>query len=150
MDYPKAFDVQLLPKFRSWACSLAPPARPLAYMANHLSTTNASIFLDIVVPQFLVRDDCVLVEFLTSDKSFVQWKELHNGDVSRIERSVNRLILWSWFDFDNEIEERAIESMAEKIAFSWRSCASAVFPDRNFEVSVANDYGPTVVLSSTP
>ena len=143
------FDPEQLPEFRSWAYSLVPPASPFLYMSEHLSTTTASIFLSMIFPAFTVKDGCILVDRLTSDGTFAQWRDLHGGEHSLIESSINRLILWDRFDSGVGIEERAIEDMAEKIAFSWKACASAMFPHRTFDTWVADDYGPTVVLCTT-
>lgn len=149
MSDPVPFDPEQLPEFRAWAYSVAPPARPFSYMSEHLTTTTASIFLSMVFPKFTVKDGCILVDCLTSDESFQQWRDHLGGDHALIESSINRLVLWNWFDGDVGLEERAVEDMAEKIAFSWKACAGVAFPGRRFETWVTDDYGPTVVLCTT-
>jgi len=146
MDYREPFDPEKLPAFESWASGFATPLGGMDYLINNLSITSATFFARMMLPQFLEKEDCILVKFLTSDANFSQWKKLAKGDRISIESSINRLVLWDWFDPQGDIEERALVDLAGRISYVWKLCAEKQYPNRKFLSWVDDHYGPTVVI----
>jgi hypothetical protein len=146
MDYREPFDPEQLPSFEAWAGGFVSPMAGMDYLINNLSITSATFFARMLLPKFVEKEGCILVEFLTSDSNFSQWKKLAKGDRVSIESSINRLVLWDWFDPLGEVEERALEDLASRVSNAWRLYAGMQYPDRKFLSWVDDHYGPTVVI----
>jgi hypothetical protein len=137
-----------LPKFRAWSEQFEPPADTSAYIAQEVSVTGATVLSELFFPELVEVQDCVLLATRYEPSNFDGWWERTGGDHTAIERVLNHLHLWDLFEPSGEEEERALDVLSRKIAFAWRSCAEARFPERSFEVNVTDEYGPTVVMST--
>ncbi|MCM3657294.1 hypothetical protein M3147_08525 [Agromyces mediolanus] len=102
-----------------------------------------------MTPEFVAVRGCVLVKDRFSPERFEEWMTTAHGSTVVVERALNRLHLWEVFEADSEAEERALVSLAERMAVSWKLHARNQFPDREFEAEVTDDYGATVALWST-
>ncbi len=135
--------------FREWSSGFEPAPDAHAYLSQHLDISSAVIFARLLSPELVLERGCVILKDSYDPENFERWWQTVNGDTVRIEAVLNHLHLWDVFDPDGEEDGRALESLASLIATSWRRRASEVFPDRAFRVEVIDDYGPTIVMTSS-
>lgn len=144
------FDSDDLPAFREWRSGFQPPPDSLAYLAEHLSVASAFILAKLLAPDFALERGCVILKDRYTPENFEQWWSSEAGNTVSIERALNHLHLWDVFEPEGEVEERALEALAVRIARSWALHAAREFPDRDFQTDVTDEYGPTIVMSSEP
>ena len=137
-----------LPEFRAWSESFEPPADTSAYIAQNVGITAATVLSELFFPQLTKVRDCVVLASRYEPSNFDEWWESTAGDRVAIERAINHVHLWDLFEASGEAEERALEVLARRVAQAWRCYAEATFADRGFEVTVTDEYGPTVVMNS--
>ncbi|WP_166852878.1 hypothetical protein [Isoptericola sp. BMS4] len=137
-----------LPRFAEWRARFSPAPNADSYLAEHLDLTSAVLFARLMLPNFIVVRDCVLIEDKFDAARFDEWMATTGNDRIAVERVTNHLHLWDIFDPDGAVEESALIELAESIAESWRSRGRAMFPDREFHSEVTDEYGPTVVMHS--
>lgn len=140
------FDSEDIPSFRAWRSQFRPPPDAAAYLAEHLNVTAAALFSELMCPDLTFVRGCVILTSRYRKDNFEQWWAQEDGNVSAIEAVVNHVHLWDIFEPVGEIEERALESLARRMARSWALHAESQFPDRIFVAEVTDEYGPTVVL----
>jgi hypothetical protein len=117
-------------------------------MSLKVGITGATIVSELFFPELIEVRGCILLASGYEQANFDEWWETTAGDHIAIERVINHLHLWDLFEPSGEPEERALEVMARRVAQAWRCHAVETFPDREFEVAVTDDYGPTIVLNS--
>lgn len=144
------FDSDDLPAFREWRSGFQPPPDSLAYLAEHLSVASAFLMAELLAPDLVLERGCVIIKDRYTPENFEQWWSSEAGNTVSIERALNHLHLWDVFEPECEVEERALGSLATRIARSWVLHAAHEFPDREFQAEVIDDYGSTVVMSSRP
>lgn len=137
-----------LPEFRTWSEQFEPPADTSAYLAREVSITAATILSELFFPELVNVRGCVLLSSSYESSNFEDWWQQMAGDQAAVERVLNHLHLWDIFEPSNDSEEQALDVLAQRIARSWRCWATTTFPDRVFEVTVTDEYGPTVVMHS--
>lgn len=144
------FDSDDLPAFQEWRSGFQPPPDAHAYLAEHLSVTNASLIAKLFSPDLVLERGCVIFKDRYSPENFEQWWSSELGNTVAIERALNHLHLWDIFEPEGEVEERALVELATQLARSWVLHAAQAFPDRQFQTEVTDEYGPTIVMSSEP
>jgi len=142
------FDYNDLPAFRGWRSGFQPAPDAFAYLAEHLKVASAFLFARLMAPDLVIERGCVILKDRYNPENFEQWWSSEAGDTAAIERALNHLHLWDIFEPEGEVEERALEALATRIARSWKLHAAQQFPDRSFQTAVTDEYGPTVVMSS--
>ncbi|MBO9521052.1 MAG: hypothetical protein J7518_05895 [Nocardioidaceae bacterium] len=142
------FDSAELPSLRSWAARYVPQPDASAYLAHHLSVTNATLFAELLAPDLVLVRGCVLLRSRYVPENFDTWWSHCEGVAASIEASINRLHLWDLFEPSDDVERRALDAIANRLARSWLAHANLAFPDRKFVTAVTDEYGPTVVLHS--
>lgn len=138
-----------LPAVQQWRSSFEPPADAVSYLAEHLDVSAALLFARLLAPEFVLERGCVILRCNYSVDSFEHWWSAAEGNTTSVEYALNHLHLWDLFEPDGAAEERALELLAALIARSWQCHAEASYPDREFLTEVTEDYGPTVVMTST-
>lgn len=141
-------DPNELPAFRMWSEQYEPRPDGAAYLSDHLSVASARLFADVMVPEFVAVQGCVILKSRYEPENFAEWWSREQGDVTAVERALNHLHLWDLFEPADAAEERAVHELAERIASTWQWHAERCFPGRRFVASVTDDYGPTVVMVS--
>lgn len=144
------FDCNDIPAFRGWRSGFVPAPDSFAYLAEHLKVASAFLFARVMAPDLVVERGCVVLKDRYSPDAFEQWWSSEAGDTAAIERALNHFHLWDILEPQDEVEERALEELAVRIARSWELHAAQQFPDRIFRTTVTDEYGPTVVMSSEP
>lgn len=144
------FDSDELPAFREWRSQFQPSPDTYSYIAEHLSVTDAFLMAKLLAPDFIVMRGCVLREDRFDPDNFEHWWASQAGNTTAIEHVINHLHLWDIFDPEGDVEECALEALAERVALSWKLHASHQFPERDFHVEVTGEYGPTVAITSDP
>lgn len=137
-----------LPAFRAWSERYEPRPDAAAYLSEHLSVTAARLFADVMLPELVMVQGCVILKSRYAAETFADWWTREQGDVQAVQRALNRLHLWDLFEPADAAEERALHELGERIASTWQWHAERCFPSQRFVASVTDDYGPTVVLVS--
>lgn len=142
------FNANDLPDLVEWRSAFDPPPDGTAFLASHLSISSALLFAELMNPTFILVEDCVVLATRYSPENFAEWRMASGGSSSSIERALNHFHLWDMFEPMLELEEQAVERLAQLVASSWLSAAQRQFPERQFEVEVSDEYGPTVTITS--
>lgn len=143
-----SFDPKQLLGFREWADGFELPPDEFDYLMNNLGIASGVMFADLIFPTWIEVRGCVLRESQYEQQNFEQWWETTNGTVPAVEAVINHLHLWDLFEPKDDIDYRALEVLAPKVAFGWHCSAKQQFPDRDFEAEVTDDYGPTIEITT--
>jgi hypothetical protein len=144
------FDLTRLPEIRHWNESFDPPPGVDGFITARVSITQALVAMSLVFPDVIRIGDCIILKESFSQESFDHWMKELNYDTQAVERTMNHVHLWDYFDYGDEAEELGIESLASRMASGWASTAAARFSDRRYISEVTDEYGPTVVMHSEP
>ncbi|GAB2601085.1 hypothetical protein [Kribbella endophytica] len=90
----------------------------------------------------------MLLAFKFDETGVNNWLDHLKGDRQAVEAAVNHVHLWDVLAPQAPEEYTALSALAERIAAMWRAAARATFPDREFDISVTDDYGPTITFNS--
>ena len=63
---------------------------------------------------------------------------------------MNHVHLWSMLPGTDENDYPELWDLGEVIRGAWRNSLACAFPDRMFEVTLNDDYGPTVSAVTAP
>jgi hypothetical protein len=137
-----------LPEFRAWSERFEPPADTSVYITQNIGITTAMVLSELFFPELTKVRDCILLLSHYEPSNFDKWWASTAGDRVAVERVINHVHLWDLFEPTDEPEKRALEVLSRRVAQAWRCYAEASFPDREFEVTVTDEYGPTVVMNS--
>lgn len=145
------FDPMTLQEADKWNQSFVPPPGLQGFIAERVSLAQTTAVVALVAPDLMLVRDCVVLRLRHSDEFFDEWWHKLNGDRQAIEKAVNHVHLWDFFDADSEKEEMALRYLVDQLAIGWRAKAERLFPARKFFVETGDDYGPTISLySATP
>ena len=138
-----------LPVFQDWSRQFVPPTTPSAYLVHKTTLLSAMLMTELIFPRLIEVRGCVVREDKYEEANFNSWFATLKGDVEQVERIINYFPTLLWFDPADEVEERALGTLADRIALGWRTQAALQFPDRPLVAEVVegtDDDGPTVVL----
>ena len=138
-----------LPAFRAWSGRLVPPGDTAGYLAWEIPVLPAMVLLELVFPRLIEVRGCVVRADRYDKDNFDNWYDHFDGDVEQVERITNFLRVDDWFEPGDEIEEQALQTLADRIALGWRAQAARQFPERPLvaeAIRSTEDYGPVVVL----
>lgn len=139
-----------LPAFERWRNSFVPGMRSTsAYLEHETSLLSAVLVLELIFPRLTDVQGCVLRADRYEPTNFDQWWAALGGDRTQVELAVNAQPMRYYFDPADEVEQRALGTLAERIALGWRAQAALQFPDRPVTVQVVDgteDEGPIVLL----
>lgn len=135
-----------MPKFVEWSESFDPPARPIHYLSQRLSVTDAVLLLNLLAPPLIQVDGCVLLKDRYAPANFEQWSKQLDGASQAIESVINQMNLWDVFDPTDSAEESALDDIARTLVAIWPDHARRTFPDLTFGSELTDSYGPGVTL----
>jgi hypothetical protein len=93
---------------------------------------------------------CMLRSLAYNPEFFEQWWVHFDGDTEGVESMINDLHLWEVFALEDGKEYPELDSVALRVAQTWKLNAEQQFPDRIVTTGVTDEYGPTVFMTSTP
>jgi hypothetical protein len=137
-----------LPAFQRWSGQFTPPMDTHDYIVHNIDVTTAAILSDLFFPRLILVRDCILLADKYEESNFEEWWTSLEGRTENIERVINHVHLWDLFEPDGPAEEQALDMLAQRMASIWKFEADQQFPDRRIVVTVADDYGPTLILYS--
>ena len=144
------FDPMSVPEASAWNQSIEPPPGLEGFIVAEVSLAKALAVAGLIWPKFIRVDDCVILSTRYSDENFQRWSNELEHDGSAVERMLNHVHLWDFFDAESDTEEHGLEFLAEVVAAGWKMKAEAEFTDRDFMAEITDEYGPTIVLHSRP
>ncbi|MGY0231453.1 hypothetical protein [Longispora urticae] len=145
MDIPQEY-----PKIQAWKEEWGGEVDYVDYIKQNADLAMLSAFSRILWPRFLEVEGCVLWDRAYEDSNFALWRETLDGDIRKIETTLNQLRVWQLVASDDVEEDwRALEFIAACVAKSWTAALGAQFPGRAFDVRlVETEDGPVVTFSS--
>ncbi|MEU9101805.1 hypothetical protein [Streptomyces sp. NPDC048361] len=151
-EYGDPVDVGEVPDVEEWVQAFGGGLDYLDYLAQHAGLGEWAAFARVLMPRFVEVEGCVLWDRAYDPANFRGWKEQLQGDVSRIEATLNQFRLWQFIDLaEDPASEAGARELADRIALSWRRSLAAAFPQRAFEVVVSHsEDGPVVGFSTAP
>ncbi|MGW7519196.1 hypothetical protein ACWGJ2_26775 [Streptomyces sp. NPDC054796] len=135
------------PEIDSWSQDSGGGVDYLDYAAQHLRLPDWLALARCFRPHFVEVSGCVIWDRAYEPDNFREWFEELNGDATSVEATLNEFRLWQVLDWDDGDpgEERRVQKFAQDLAFCWRSCLEADFPDKQFDGGVVDtDDGPVV------
>jgi hypothetical protein len=145
-DEPVATD---LPAFRAWSTQFVPPMKPSGYVTHEIPLLSAMLVVELVFPRLIDVRGCILRADRYDEANFDDWWTSTEGNSDQIERILNYFPTLMYFEPTDEVEERALEVLADRIALGWRAQAAIQFPNRPIVVRViegTEDDGPSVMM----
>ncbi|MGD7789588.1 hypothetical protein ACQCX2_14825 [Propionibacteriaceae bacterium Y1700] len=139
------FDASLAPEFRAWRDNLDPPGTVAAYLDKVVTVSGVAAVAQSAFPELIEVDDHILIKDQYNEKTFNDWLPSLKGDRGAAERTVNHFVVWDHL-YGSEHDDEADEQAAEFIALCWRYWFHDQYPDRRFQVSIIDQYGPTVTV----
>ncbi|MFX4271974.1 hypothetical protein ACQBAR_15910 [Propionibacteriaceae bacterium Y1685] len=140
-----------LPPFYRWempdlgVVSFDPSLDPEYDGSSAASISTAAAVTHAAFPELIEVDDHILIKDQYNEKTFNDWLPSLQGDRGAAERTVNHFVVWSYLDGSAQ-DDAADEQAAEFIALCWRYWFHDQYPDRRFQVSIIDQYGPTVTV----
>ncbi|WP_437006707.1 hypothetical protein [Streptomyces sp. enrichment culture] len=137
-----------LPSIKSWVDEWGGGVDYVDFVKFNGDLAVLAAFSRILWPRFVEVEGCVLWDRVYEESNFRLWYENLAGEIPRIEATLNQVRVWQIAESGDE-GQGALEFIAACIADSWRASLSASFPERNFDVRVAEtEDGPIVTFSS--
>ncbi|GAA0613524.1 hypothetical protein HPO96_26735 [Kribbella sandramycini] len=146
------YDPEDYPEIQSWVSGWDGPLDYVDYLKDQVGLAALVAFAAVLSPRFLQVEGCVLWERSYDGENFAAWRAELNGDVRRIESTLNQLRVWEIVGSnETRADMDALRFVAEVIARCWRAALREEFPERGFEVGVvASVDGPKVTFCSAP
>lgn len=101
-----------------------------------------------MVPAWVEHRGCVVREQQFEPSNFDEWWTSTGGTRTAIEKMLNHLHLWDLLVNTDEKDYAELWDLGELMVLGWQASLRRAFPDREFEVTLTDDYGPTVTAAS--
>lgn len=98
----------------------------------------------IFPPRWVEERGCVIRGDVFEQDNFEQWWAASSGNRTGVEASLNHLHLWDMLPNTDEKDYGELWDLGELMVRAWRGSLVEQFPDRRFEVTLTDDYGPTI------
>ena len=99
-----------------------------AYLSQNVSPQAASFFTDLFFPQLVMVRGCMLRSLAYNPEFFEQWWVHFDGDTEGVESMINHLHLWEVFALEDGKEYPELDSVALRVAQTWKLNAEQLFP----------------------
>lgn len=126
-----------------------------SYLNQFYDVNAALAFSKLFFPDFIEKENCVILSFRYDEKIFQQWYEEFDGHVSSVEKYCNLYDVSDYFHINisnydtDELYERAINELAKALKKSWEANCSLLFPNRSFLANVYEEFGVTKITLHT-
>ncbi len=97
-----------------------------------------------IAPDWIEERGCVLRREAFESSNLDEWWATTNGDQTAIEAAINHVHLWDVLPTTNERDYGDLWAVGDVMVAAWRAGLARSFPDRPFDVTLSDDYGPTV------
>jgi hypothetical protein len=145
------FDKSILKEYSEWK-NANPDNWDINNYLNHYYDINAAIaFSKLFLPDFIIIEECVLLSFNFNKDKFYEWFNELNQDISETEKICNLYEVKDFFminpsQYKTEQEYNyAINVFANALKMSWELNLEKLYPNRNYIVSVFEEYGNTCI-----
>ncbi|RLK23236.1 hypothetical protein DER29_1096 [Micromonospora sp. M71_S20] len=121
-----------------------------SYILLNASVPDAAVLAELFWPRFVQYRGRVFLAFMFDADGVETWFDNLKGDVSATESMINHVHLWDLFSPRSPDEYAGLSSLAERMRTMWACALREAFPDRTFDVTLADesaDYGPTLSFS---
>ncbi|MFX4271983.1 hypothetical protein ACQBAR_15865 [Propionibacteriaceae bacterium Y1685] len=113
---------------------------------HHVQSSFVVATAHVAFPRLVEFEGHILIADQFDPATFSDWKAALNGDRAGLERTVNRFVVWDDLRIDEDAEDQLDDLCAEFIALCWRYWFHDQYPGRRFQVSIVDQYGPTVTV----
>lgn len=108
------------------------------------SAEEALDFARQFAPRWVEHNGCVINEAAFEAESFAQWWDSCRGNAQAVETVLNHVHLWDLLPNTGKDDYGPLWELGEILVLTWTASLRRAFPGRWFEVSLTDDYGPTV------
>jgi hypothetical protein len=112
-----------------------------------METITALDALDLarlIAPHWREERGCVIRADVFEPENFNQWWAGAKGNHTGVEAGLNHLHLWDMLPGTDERDYGELWDLGEIMVRSWQATLARDFPGRQFDVTLSDDYGPTV------
>lgn len=114
----------------------------------HINTEEALQLARAIVPRWVEHRGCVIREERFDESRFDEWWDSTDGSRQATEQVLNHLHLWDLLVNTDEKDFGELWELGELMVVGWRASLHNAFPGREFEVTLSDDYGPTVTAAT--
>jgi hypothetical protein len=105
----------------------------------------------LIAPEWREHRGCVIRADTYEPENFERWWVAATGNPRGVEASLNHLHLWDMLLGTDERDYGELWDLGEVMVKAWQATLARDFPSRQFEVTLEDDYGPTIcAVSSRP
>lgn len=139
------FDPKIDDEYLAWLRTHT-AATSADFLSEELTVSGMAALAHVSMPTLIEVDDHVLIEWKYKPDTYAGWKSSLDGDSAAIERAVNNYVVWDSLGGSDTTDDIVDDLCAEFIALCWRYWFHDQYPDRRFQVSIVDQYGPTVTV----
>lgn len=104
----------------------------------------------LLIPNFVIVDDCVLLCDRYEKNNFLQWKNKLSGENALIEKMLNHIHIYDLFGNNaDDVSDSIFRQVCNAMKCSWRMALKETFPEKIFIVESFDDdvgYGPSLTF----
>lgn len=122
----------------------------LSYLNMKYDINSAIAFSKLFFPDFVVKDNCVILSFLFNSEIFEDWYSQMNGDISSIEKMCNLYEINDLFHINPTGANRnSIIELSRILKNAWELNLLNLFPERQMRVIIFDQYNSTFITLYT-
>lgn len=104
----------------------------------------------LLIPDFIIVDDCVLLYDRYEKNNFLQWKDKLSGENTLIEKVLNHIHIYDLFGSNaDDVSDSIFRQVCKAMKCSWKMALKETFPEKVFIVESFDDdvgYGPSLTF----
>ncbi|HEY5197752.1 MAG TPA: hypothetical protein VIJ51_12080 [Solirubrobacteraceae bacterium] len=113
-----------------------------------LTAQQALDLARLICPAWREERGCVIRADTYEPGNFSRWWAAAEGKHGSVEAGLNHLHLWDMLPVTDEHDYGELWDLGEVMVRAWQTTIARDFPGREFQVSLDDDYGPTVCVVS--
>ncbi|MCQ4045920.1 hypothetical protein ACFOSC_17125 [Streptantibioticus rubrisoli] len=134
------------PEIETWIKSYTGKLNSVDFLTAHCTVGMWLAMCHLIAPKLVVVRGCVLREHVYEPRNFEIWYRKFDGDRSRVEFFLNRLVVADVIRCgDAPEDDRALRDIAQTLALGWEAALTREFTEERFHVAAfESDDGPIV------
>jgi hypothetical protein len=139
------------PDIKGWIDGFGGKSDYVDYLTAQAPLGHWLAFSRMFWPQFMSVRGCILWDRVYEPNNFDHWYSELAGDATRIEATLNRLIVVNIIPAEeSQTDDSALREIARVIRNCWEAALSAAYPEHTFDVCVADtEDGPVISFITT-
>ena len=122
----------------------------LSYLNMKYDINSAIAFSKLFFPDFILKENCILLSFFFNSQTFESWHSQMKGDISSIEKMCNLYEINDFFHINSpQVNEEIIKEFSYILKKAWEINLLKLFPERQMRVDVFDQYNSTFITLYT-